>query len=67
MKRLGQGILLGLALGLSGVGCSSESADEATLTNGSHYGRLVSLSVPENQEDACRRLHLDGQLPRHRP
>ena len=54
MKRLGQGILLGLALSLSGVGCSSESADEATLTNGSHYGRLVSLSVPENQEEARR-------------
>ena len=52
MKRLGQGVLLGLALSLSGVGCSSESTDEATLTNGSHYGRLVSLSVPENQEEA---------------
>jgi hypothetical protein len=32
--------------------CSGDSADEATLGEGSHYGRLTSLSVPENQEEA---------------
>lgn len=52
MRAIYKSLLPTAAALIFSVGCSGDSADEATLGDDSHYGRLVSLSVPENQEEA---------------